>query len=306
MRTINRQKGFGMIMAILIIISIVMSMIGFLQQQSSKAYTDFYQSEETRIELITEIQDELRNFYIAYADELASETLPAYIDEEYIRSNLRLPSRSSAFVKIGISDARDGDSIRWRNIYAWLPATDGLDNTAFNPSNPFDTAITPGDGVVWTAYSGRDYESVRLADAKEQLESIADKMQSMFVTNVAQDFFHNMEVNYFADCEDRPPYANALPAISCTPPGAYIEMGNTNAENVLGLASTSFRNPWGNPIYLANRSVRDGSGDPIPTPVTINGRDVFVNSGEIPFNAILVSETPVENEEIFLIVSQIL
>ena len=306
MRTIKKQKGFGMIMAILIIVSIVMSLTGYLYHQSSKAYTDFYQTEESRIKLITEIQDELRNFYIAHADDLSSEDLPAYIDEEYIKSNLRLPSRSSAFIQIGISDARTGNSIRWRNIYAWLPATDGLDNTAFNEENPFDTALTPGDGVVWTAYSGRDYESVRLADAKEQLESIADKMQSMFVANVAQDFFKNMEVNYFADCEDRPPYADTLPSISCTPEGQYIEMGETNAEEVLGLASTSFKNPWGNPIYIANRSVRDGSGNPIPTPINLNGRDVYVNSAAIPFNAILITETPVDGEEIFLIVSQIL
>lgn len=306
MRTIKKQKGFGMIMAILIIVSIVMSLTGYLYQQSSKAHTDFYQTEESRIELITEIQDELRNFYIAHADDLSSENLPAYIDEDYVRSNLRLPSDSSAFIKIGISDARTGDSIRWRNLYAWLPATDGLDNTAFNEANPFDTALTPGDGVVWTAYSGGDYESVRLSDAKEQLESIADKMQSMFVANVAQDFFRNMEVNYFAGCEDRPPYAEELPSISCSPAGEYIEMSTTNAEDALGLASTSFQNPWGKPIYIANRSARDGSGNPIPTPININETDVYVNSGEIPFNAILVSETPVSGEEIFLIVNQVL
>lgn len=306
MRTIKKQKGFGMIMAILIIVSIVMSLTGYLYQQSSKAYTDFYQTEESRVELITDIQDELKNFYIAHADDLSAENLPAYIDEDYVRSNLRLSSRSSAFIKIGISDERVNNSIRWRNIYAWLPATDGLDNSAFNEGNPFDTALVPGDGVVWTAYSGRDYESTRLADAKEQLESIADKMQTMFVANVAQDFFGNMEVNYFAGCEDRPPYANALPSISCSPEGDFIPMGNTNAQNVLGLASTSFRNPWGNPIYIANHSKTDGSGNPIPTAININGSDIYVNSGEIPFNAILITETPVAGEEVFLIVSQVL
>lgn len=285
-----------------------MSLTGYLYQQSSKAYTDFYQTEESRIELITDIQDELRNFYIAHADDLSAENLPAYIDEDYVRSNLRLSSRSSAFIKIGISDERVNNSIRWRNIYAWLPATDGLDNSAFNEGNPFDTALVPGDGVVWTAYSGRDYESTRLADAKEQLESIADKMQTMFVANVAQDLFRNMENNYFCKEEDKLDYAKALPSIGCSPPGDYIEMSNSqiNAENVLGLASTSFQNPWGNPIYIANRSARDGSGNPIPTPININGRDVYVNSGEIPFNAILISETPVSGEEIFLIVSQVL
>lgn len=295
-----------MIMAILMIVSIVMSLTGYLYQQSSKAYTDFYQTEESRVELITALQEELRNFYVAHADDLSSENLPTYIDEEYIKNNLRMPSSSSAFIQIGISDARTGNSLRWRNIYAWLPATDGLDNSAFNEENPFDTALVPGVGVVWTAYSGRDYESIRLSNAQEQLASIADKMQSMFVANVAQDFFRNMEVNYFAGCEDRPPYADALPSISCSPEGEYIEMGNTNVEDVLGLASTSFQNPWGNPIYIANRSRRDGSGNPIPTPVNINGQDVYVNSGEIPFSAILVSETPVEGEEIYLIVSQIL
>jgi hypothetical protein len=306
MRTIKKQKGFGMIMAIFLIVSIVMSLTGYLYQQSSKAYTDFYQTEESRVELITKIQDELRKFYIAHADDMSSESLPAYIDEEYIKNNLRLPSRSSAFIQIGISDARTGNSLRWRNIYAWLPATDGLDNSSFNEENSFDTALTPGDGVVWTAYSGRSYESVRLSNAQEQLESIANKMQSMFVANVAQDFFRNMEVNYFAGCEDRPPYANALPSISCSPEGQYIPMGQTNAQETLGLASTSFKNPWGKPIYIANRSTRDSSENPIPTPININGRDVYVNSGEIPFSAVLVSETPVDGEEIYLIVSQIL
>lgn len=308
MRTIKKQKGFGMIMAILMIVSIVMSLTGYLYQQSSKAYTDFYQTEESRVELITSLQEELRNFYVAHADDLSSENLPTYIDEEYIKNNLRMPSSSSAFIQIGISDARTGDSLRWRNIYAWLPATDGLDNSSFNEENPFDTALVPGDGVVWTAYSGRDYESIRLSNAQEQLASIADKMQSMFVANVAQDFFRNMENNYFCKEEDKLDYAKALPSIGCSPPGDYIEMSSSqiNAEEVLGLASTSFKNPWGRPIYIANRSKRDGSGNPEPTPININGQDVYVNSGEIPFNAILISETPVEGEEIYLIVSQIL
>ena len=85
MRTIKKQKGFGMIMAILMIVSIVMSLTGYLYQQSSKAYTDFYQTEESRVELITALQEELRNFYVAHSDDLSSEELPTYIDEEYIK-----------------------------------------------------------------------------------------------------------------------------------------------------------------------------------------------------------------------------
>lgn len=306
MKNLNKQKGFAVIMAILIIVSIVMSLTSYLYLKSSESYGDFYQTEESRIELITQVQEELENFYVSHANEFSAETLPEYIDEEYIKNNLRIPSNSSSFLKIGISTEKVDNSVRWRNLYAWLPATDGLDNSSFNPDSAFDTAFSKGDGVVWTGYSGINYESERLASAKEQLDSIAGKMQSMFVANVNQDFFKNMEVNYFAGCEERPPYANELPSISCSPAGELIKMSETNAQESLGLASTSFSNPWGRPIYIVNQSKKDGSGESIPTPVSIGGEDVYVNSGSIPYNVILVSETPVEDGEIHLIVNQIL
>lgn len=304
MKTIKKQKGFGMIMAILIIVSIVMSLTGYLYQQSSKAYSNFYQDEQSRTELMSNIQDELKNFYIANGNEFSKETLPSHIDEYYIKSNLRLPSTSSSFLKIGISDPKEDNGVRWRNIYAWIPATDGLDNSSFDPSSNFENAFFPGDGVKWVAYSGEDYESTRLSDAVEQLESIADKLQSMSIANVEQDFFHNMDVNYFALCEDRPPYANNLPAISCGPSGGLIDLKDTNIEDVLGLSSSSLTNPWGNEIKIANSSVTNASNQ--PSAIVLDGEDVYFNSKNIPFSVILVSEPPVENKELHLIVNQIL
>lgn len=298
---INKEKGFGLIITIFLIMSIVMILTSYLYRETERGYTDFYQSEESRTELMSRLQDELNSFYIAHANDLLQDPLPDYLDEEYIRSNLRIPSRSSAFINIGISDIKQSDKILWRNLYAWMPATDGLDDSAFFPDDDFEFAFLPGTGVAWTGYSGLDYESQRLSSAVKQLENIADNMQNMFVANVNQDFFQDMRINYFAgDCEDMPKYAENLPSINCAPMGEHVPMSSLNVADALGVSNSSLINPWGKEIMLANSSEPSGST------IVFGNNAAGIDSKTPPFSAVLISELPLENEHLHLIVHQIL
>jgi hypothetical protein len=315
----NKQKGFALIVVVFMIMSIILSLVSFLYMKSSESYSDLYDSESSRVNLMTRVNEEITSFYISHSNDFLEDSLPAYLTDEYIASNLEIPSRSSAFLQVRVSDIKENDLIRWRNIYAWIPSSDGMDESNFDPSADFENAFTPSDGVRWTSYSGVVHETKRLESSIKQLNDIGRNIQLMGLGNVNDDFFRNASINYFANCEEspdpsptataplpRPGYASNYPSISCAPAGGAAELSSLNAESALGIPSQKMKNNWENPIMIANHSNDDPTGNYVTTHITLNGEMIEYNSVNVPFSFVLFSETSKANTYIHTVVTQIL
>lgn len=327
---INKQKGFGLITLIFVLLSIVLSMVSLLYVKTSDSYSDFYSSDQSKDEFMIRVRDEIESFYIAHSDDLLEDSLPAYLTDDYVLSNLEIPSRSSSHLKVAISDIQENDMIRWRNIYAWIPEFDGTDNSSFDPSLGFSEAfksgedVGEGDGVRWVSYTGKSLGNERLKSAREQINDIGKKIQLMASGSVNDDFFSDFSINYFANCQkpqdprssskiDRPNYTRALPSIGCSitdgfsPLEELIIDQQEHSGNSIGVPTIKLKNRWGNPIEIANKSAENTNGITEGTTITLNGDDeVRYNSGQVPYSFILRSETSKPNKYVFTVVVQII
>lgn len=314
----NKENGFVLIAVIFVIMGIVLSLVSYLYGQTEKSYDNLDNSERERSKLMSKIKKELERFYIANSEQLTSGDISGFTNE-YILGNLELPSRTSTQIQVRISNIKENDLLRWRDIYAWIPSSDGIDNTAFNPNGDVSNAITidPTDDVKWTVYSGINYESQKLKSSTEQLNDIGRSIQRMALGNINEDFFRDSTINYFANCEPvydtstnntipRPSYTENYPSIECAPAGDFGELASLNAPESLGLPASMFNNNWSNPIYIANHSNSDAAGNPLPTSIAINGENINYNSITVPFSFILLSETSKPNTYIYTVVNQLL
>lgn len=281
--SMKKQRGMMLLLSTVLISTVALSMTTYLYVKNDNAYGAFDQTEASRDELITKVREELEDFYVAHANDLAAINLPDYLDEEYVKSQLSIPKNSSVKLKIGITDDYYNDRIAWRDIYAWLPATDGTDGSIFSESGDASNAFNPGEGVVWTSYSGMAIESKKFVEASNQVDSIADTIRAMYLAKVNGDPLRDQSANYFADCGPRPVYAIDDLTLACSGGGELMSLSNMGATDSIGLSASDFKNPWGYDIVASNET----GG------IFVNNETYVVQSDEYPYTMIVASETPV-------------
>lgn len=279
---IKRQRGVALLAIVVILMSVILSFFAYLYVKTDEAYTDFYQSNESREGLMSELSYELESYYNAHSNELSQEDLPQNINEEAILNELSIPKNSSAFIKIGISDIKSTEKLQWRDIYAWIPASDGVDNSVFDPSAETGSSFVPSEGVSWTSFSGKSVEARKFSEATKQINSIANTLRTMFSTKVNSDPLRDQSANYFANCGPRPTYVRELKTLNCSGPNDVDNLENLGATSITGLSNNDFINPWGSAIRASNET---GS-------ISINNEFHTIESDNYPYNMILLTNTP--------------
>ena len=294
-KILKRKKQNGVvIIAISVVIGIAgLSLVSYLQFSNDTAFGDFQQTEESRSELMSNVRNEIQDFYIAHSNELNSEDLPSYIDEEYIKRQIMTPANSTIKLNIGITSMYEDSRVTWRDIYVWIPSTDGMDNSVFSPDGDQSNAFVPSDGVAWVSYSGRALESQKYAEASAQIEDIAQSLRAMFSSKVEADPLRDISANYFANCGPRPRYARGEDTLDCSGASNMETLASLGANNSLGYNLTDFKNPWGGDIYASNQ---DGA-------LILNNEAYEINSSQYPYTMILTTKTPA-GYDIFKYVAQ--
>lgn len=281
--SIKKQRGVMLLMTALLVSAAALSMTSYMYIKSDMAYGSFDQTEASRDAVINQVREELEDFYVAHANDLAAEELPDYLTAEYVKGQLSIPKNSSVNLKIGITGDYYNDKIAWRDIYAWLPATDGIDDSVFSESGDQSNAFTPGEGVVWTSYSGLAIESQKFIEASNQVDSIADTIRAMYLAKVNGDPLRDQSANYFADCGPRPSYAMKESTLACSGGSQLESLSKMGATDSMGLSASDFKNPWG---YSVEGSNETGG-------LYLNGATHVIQSDEYPYTMIVASETPV-------------